>query len=190
MPLFNKSFLHKYSLSSYAIDVCMCFFVGTRYEQCHFSILLYGIDDSNGRPNVIFSLVLKVGMMDTTAILKTVEHRPWPLPDKPWVMTQIWHELLFAHWPISPELLRPLIPSVLTLDTYEQQAWVGIVPFRMSYVRPRGVPPVPGLSAFPELNVRTYVTVSGIPGVYFWSTGQDDMDSVVWRRRQLTSSSP
>ncbi len=84
-------------------------------------------------------------------------------------MTQIWHELLFAHWPISPELLHPLIPPVLTLDTYEHQAWVGIVPFRMSYVRPRGVPPVPGLSAFPELNVRTYVTVSGIPGVYFFS---------------------
>ena len=84
-------------------------------------------------------------------------------------MTQIWHELLFAHWPISPERLRPLIPPVLALDTYEQQAWVGIVPFRMSYVRPRGVPPVPGLSAFPELNVRTYVTVNGIPGVYFFS---------------------
>ncbi len=84
-------------------------------------------------------------------------------------MTQIWHELLFAHWPISPEILRPLIPPILTLDTYEQQAWVGIVPFRMSYVRPRGVPPVPGLSAFPELNVRTYVTVNGIPGVYFFS---------------------
>ena len=84
-------------------------------------------------------------------------------------MTQIWHELLFAHWPIAPELLRSLIPSVLTLDTYEQQGWVGIVPFRMSYVRPRGIPPVPGLSAFPELNVRTYVTVNGIPGIYFFS---------------------
>ena len=84
-------------------------------------------------------------------------------------MTQIWHELLFAHWPISPEILRPLIPPVLTLETYEQQAWVGIVPFRMSYVRPRGVPPVPGLLAFPELNVRTYVTVNGLPGVHFFS---------------------
>jgi uncharacterized protein len=84
-------------------------------------------------------------------------------------MTQIWHELLFAHWPIAPETLHSLIPPALTLDTYEQQAWVGIVPFRMSYVRPRGVPPVPGLSAFPELNVRTYVTVNGVPGIYFFS---------------------
>ncbi len=107
--------------------------------------------------------------MNPQAILSVVDHRTSPLPKGPWVMTQIWHELLFAHWPISPEILRPLIPPVLALDTYEQQAWVGIVPFRMSYVRPRGVPPVPGLSAFPELNVRTYVTVNGIPGVYFFS---------------------
>jgi len=103
------------------------------------------------------------------AILSVVDHRTSPLPKGPWVMTQIWHELLFAHWPISPELLRPLLPPVLTLDTYEHQAWVGIVPFRMIYVCPRGLPPVPGLSAFPELNVRTYVTVRSIPGVYFFS---------------------
>src|SRR5437764_1027054 len=97
-------------------------------------------------------------------------------------MTQIWHELLFAHWPISPELLRSLIPPVLALDTYEQQAWVGIVPFRMSYVRPRGVPPVPGLSAFPELNVRTYVTVNGIPGVHFFSLDAGNFIAVALAR--------
>src|SRR5438105_12771945 len=124
------------------------------------------MDDSNGRPNVIFSLVLRVEMMDSTAILKTVEHRPWPLPDKPWVMTQIWHELLFAHWPIAPGILRPLVPPVLALDTFGRECWVGIVPFHMSYVRPRGFPAVPRLSNFPELNVRTYVQVQGIPGVY------------------------
>src|SRR5690242_3353109 len=98
-------------------------------------------------------------------------------------MTQIWHELLFAHWPISPEILRPLIPPVLALDTYEQQAWVGIVPFRMTYVRPRGVPPVPGLSAFPELNVRTYVTLNGIPGVYFFSLDAGNAIAVALARR-------
>jgi uncharacterized protein len=84
-------------------------------------------------------------------------------------MTQIWHELLFAHWPIEPDKLRPLIPSILPLDTYEGQCWVGIVPFHMSYVRPRLTPPVPKLSSFVELNVRTYVTLHGIPGVYFFS---------------------
>ncbi len=84
-------------------------------------------------------------------------------------MTQTWHELLFAHWPIEPGKLRPLVPSILPLDTYEGQCWVGIVPFHMTYVRPRWVPPIPELSSFVELNVRTYVTLHEIPGVYFFS---------------------
>ena len=84
-------------------------------------------------------------------------------------MTQIWHEVLFAHWPIESSALRTLVPSLLPLDTYEGQGWIGIVPFHMTYVRPRWVPPIPGLSSFTELNVRTYVTLQGIPGVYFFS---------------------
>ena len=107
--------------------------------------------------------------MNTTAILKAVDHRPYPLPPGPWIMTQIWHELLFAHWPIAPDVLRPLVPSSLPLDTFEGEAWVGIVPFRVSHACPRWLPPIPGLSQFPELNVRTYVNVNGIPGVYFFS---------------------
>ncbi|MGZ3608463.1 MAG: YqjF family protein [Ktedonobacteraceae bacterium] len=107
--------------------------------------------------------------MDTTAILKTVAHRPWPIPDTPWVMTQIWHELLFAHWPIAPHVLREHVPSILPLDTFDGQCWVGIVPFYMTYVRPRSIPPVTAMSSFVELNVRTYVTLQGIPGVYFFS---------------------
>jgi uncharacterized protein YqjF (DUF2071 family) len=102
-------------------------------------------------------------------LLKHIDHRTAPLPRSPWIMTQIWHELLFAHWPLAPEVLRSLIPSVLKLDTFEQQAWLGIVPFRMSHVTPRGIPPIPILSKFHELNVRTYVTVNGIPGIYFFS---------------------
>lgn len=107
--------------------------------------------------------------MDTTAILQRVDHRLMPLPTGPWVMTQIWHELLFAHWPISVEVLRPLIPSLLEIDTFDNTAWVGVVPFRMSHVRPRGFPAINGLSAFPELNVRTYVSAYGSLGVYFFS---------------------
>ncbi len=121
--------------------------------------------------------------MDTTAILQDVAHRPYPLPAGPWVMTQVWHELLFAHWPVEPDLLRPLLPPILPLDTYERQAWVGVVPFRMSYVRPRGFPPVPRLSQFPELNVRTYVTVNGIPGVYFFSLDADNPVAVLLARK-------
>jgi uncharacterized protein YqjF (DUF2071 family) len=107
--------------------------------------------------------------MDTDAILRSVDHLASPLPSGPWVMTQIWHELLFAHWPVSPSVLRPLIPPLLDLDTFDGEAWLGVVPFRMSHVRPRGIPPIKGLSTFPELNVRTYVTSHGVPGVYFFS---------------------
>ncbi len=98
-----------------------------------------------------------------------IEHRPWPLPAQPWVMVQIWHDLLFAHWPATAAELLPHVPPGLHLDTYAGQAWVGVVPFRMSGVRLRGTPAVPGFSAFPELNVRTYVTDGAKPGVLFFS---------------------
>lgn len=87
----------------------------------------------------------------------------------PWVMEQHWHTLLFAHWPIAAAAMRALLPPQLTLDTYGGEAWVGVVPFQMRGVRPRITPAVPWLSAFPELNVRTYVTAHGVPGVYFFS---------------------
>ncbi len=96
-------------------------------------------------------------------------HRPWPLPRGPWIMAQRWHDVLFAHWRVPPESLRPLIPEGLGLDLFQGQAWLGVVPFRMTGVRPRLVPPLPWLSAFPELNVRTYVVAGGKPGVWFFS---------------------
>ena len=73
-------------------------------------------------------------------------------------MAQSWHDLLFAHWPLPVETLAPLIPPGLTLDTFDGRAWIGVIPFRMSGVRLRGLPPMPGAAAFPELDVRTYVT--------------------------------
>ncbi len=74
-------------------------------------------------------------------------------------MRQVWRDLLFAHWPIPPDALRLLIPPGLTLDTFDGQAWLGIVPFRMSGIRPRLLPALPWLSAFPELNARTYIVL-------------------------------
>ena len=106
-------------------------------------------------------------------ILKIAEHRNYPLPRGPWVMRQTWRNLLFAHWPLPPAAMRALVPQALELDTYDGQAWLGVVPFAMSNVHPRGLPSVPWLSAFPELNVRTYVRMEekGVakPGVYFFS---------------------
>src|SRR5256714_12077646 len=111
----------------------------------------------------------EVASVDTTAILNTGDHRPYPLPVGPWMMTQVWHELLFAHWPIAADVMRSLVPAALPLDTFDGQAWLGVVPFHVSYARPRGVPSIPVVSRFTEMNVRTYVTVRGIPGVYFFS---------------------
>lgn len=101
--------------------------------------------------------------------LTEIAHRPWPMPTGPWIMAQSWHDLLFAHWPIDASHLRPLIPAALDIDTFQGEAWIGVVPFRMSGVRLRATPALPTLSAFPELNVRTYVTHGGKPGVWFFS---------------------
>ncbi|MEM7132357.1 MAG: DUF2071 domain-containing protein [Chloroflexota bacterium] len=114
--------------------------------------------------------------MSFSQLTNQTAHRPWPIPPSPWIMTQRWSDLVFAHWPIPADALRPLVPSSLHLDTFEGQAWIGLVPFRMSNVRPRFVPAMPWLSAFPEFNVRTYVCANNStdpaiskPGVYFFS---------------------
>jgi uncharacterized protein YqjF (DUF2071 family) len=86
-----------------------------------------------------------------------------------WIMRQSWHDLLFMHWPVPPEQLRRFVPPGLELDTFDGHAWVGVVPFRMSGVRLRGLPALPGASAFPELNVRTYVRRGDRAGVLFQS---------------------
>ena len=103
------------------------------------------------------------------AILQETEHRPWAMPRRAWLMTQTWHDLLFAHWRVAQTDLRSKIPPAVELDLFDGDAWVGIVPFRMTNVGPRGVPSLPWVSAFAEMNVRTYVRVDGKPGVYFFS---------------------
>lgn len=116
-------------------------------------------------------------------VLRRTAHRPWPLPDGPWVMAQTWHDLLFAHWPVPPASLERLIPPQLALDTFEGAAWIGVVPFRITGIRLRGLPPLPGLSAFAEINVRTYVTAVGKPGVWFFSLDAGNRLAVAAARR-------
>ena len=84
-------------------------------------------------------------------------------------MAQRWSDLLFAHWPVSTDVLRVLVPPALTLDLYEETAWVSIASFYLSHLRARALPPLPLASEFPELNLRTYVTLGGRPGVFFFS---------------------
>ncbi len=102
-------------------------------------------------------------------VLKDTGHRPWPMPAAPWIMTQTWHDLLFAHWAVDQEDLAALLPAPCELDLFDGRAWLGIVAFEMTNVAPRLAPALPWMSAFPEINVRTYVRVSGNPGVYFFS---------------------
>lgn len=116
-------------------------------------------------------------------ILNQVDHRPWELPAAPWAMAQRWHDLLFAHWSFPPDVIQALLPPGLPLDTYDGAAWVGIVPFHMSHIRLRGLPPIPPMSAFPELNVRTYVTLDDKPGVWFFSLDATNRLGVEGARR-------
>jgi uncharacterized protein len=97
-------------------------------------------------------------------------------------MAQTWHDLMFAHWPVELHLLRPLVPAELLLDTFDGRCWVGVAPFHMSGIHIRGLPPLPGLSRFPELNVRTYVTLDHKPGVYFFSLDAAKLPAV-WAAR-------
>ena len=89
-------------------------------------------------------------------------------PEAP-LLRQEWSDLLFMHWPVPVALLQPHLPPRLRIDTYDGMAWLAVVPFRMSKVRTRLTPPVPGASEFLELNVRTYVHLDGVPGVWFFS---------------------
>lgn len=97
------------------------------------------------------------------------DHRPYPAPGRPWVLRMQWHDLLFLHWRVPADALRAALPEGLSLDLHGGDAYLGVVPFRMADIAPRCVPALPGLSAFPELNVRTYVVADGRPGVWFFS---------------------
>ena len=94
--------------------------------------------------------------------------RSWPLPRHSHAMRMGWHDLLFMHWPVEPNDIEKHLPGI-PCDQFDGRAWIGIVPFRMTNVAPRFVPALPGFSAFPELNVRTYVSIDGKPGVWFFT---------------------
>jgi uncharacterized protein YqjF (DUF2071 family) len=98
-------------------------------------------------------------------------------------MAQTWQDLLFAHWPLPPAIIRERLPAGLELDTFDSQAWLGVVPFRMTDIHRRGSPSMPWISAFPELNVRTYVRHGDRPGVLFFSLDAGNLFAVLAARR-------
>jgi uncharacterized protein YqjF (DUF2071 family) len=116
-------------------------------------------------------------------LLSETDHRPWPMPDGPWFMRQTWSNLMFAHWRVSMEALNRVVPPQLPIDAFDGSAWLGVTPFLVSGLRLRGTTPVPLVSRFPELNVRTYVTVDGRPGIYFLSLDAARRSAVFAARR-------
>ena len=115
--------------------------------------------------------------------LQHTGHRPWPLPSSRWTWRQSWRDLLFAHWPVPVAAVRALVPPGLAVDTFDGATWLGIVPFRMAGVMRRPLPDLPWISAFPELNVRVYVTRDGRPGVWFLSLDATNPLAVAAARR-------
>ncbi|MFL5856450.1 MAG: YqjF family protein [Solirubrobacteraceae bacterium] len=100
-----------------------------------------------------------------------------------WIMRQTWEDLLFAHWPVPVEALAPAVPTALPIDVREGTAWIGVTPFEVTGLRGRWMPPIPGLSRFAEVNVRTYVTYDGKPGIYFLSLDAASRAAVAAARR-------
>jgi uncharacterized protein YqjF (DUF2071 family) len=115
-------------------------------------------------------------LMPTTAVPRE--------PVQPWVWSQSWEDLLFLHWRVSPELLSHLVPCPLQVETFDGQAWVSLVLFRLR-VRPRWLPFLPGLSTLLEANLRTYVQLDGRPGIWFLSVHADNRWAI-WLARLLT----
>ncbi len=96
-------------------------------------------------------------------------------------MTQRWNDLLFAHWPIPTPVIEALLPEWLEADAYQGSAWLsGAVPFWLDRIKIRGVPPIPGLRSFPDLNLRTYVRdrFTGTPGFYCFSVDSSNLFAV------------
>ena len=133
------------------------------------------------------ALAMMKAHMRMAEVLAQTSHRPWPRPQSPWLMTQCWRDLLFAHWPVEPQTLRPLVPECLELDLFDGSAYVAVVPFHMTGIRARLLPPLRGASAFPELNLRTYVRPKrgpiDRPGVFFWSLEATNALAVATARR-------
>jgi len=98
-------------------------------------------------------------------------------------MGQTWTDLLFAHWSVAPETLAGVVPEQLALDTYDGRAWIGVTPFAVRNLRVRLTLPVPSISTFPEINVRTYVSVDNKPGIFFFSLDADSHAAVSAARR-------
>lgn len=121
--------------------------------------------------------------IDWNHIAQHDEHRTWRTPDRPWLMTMTWRDLLFSHWPVDPEVLKSRLPSSLTLETYEGSGWVSVIAFEITNTLPRVASWLPISPTFPELNLRTYVSLDGEkPGIWFFGLDTTSLVTVAGGR--------
>jgi len=98
-------------------------------------------------------------------------------------MLQTWQSLTFIHWRYDPAVIRPLIPERLTLDTFDDAAWIGLTPFLLTGLRLPSLPALPWISCFPETNVRTYVRgPNGDRAIWFFTLEADRLLAVLGAR--------
>ena len=121
--------------------------------------------------------------MRQASTLEETGQRPWPVPERPWVMGQTWDDLLFIHYRVPVEQLRGLVPDGLEVEEHSGSGWLGVTPFVITGLRARGLLPLPFTSSFRELNVRTYVTRDGKPGIWFFSLDASSQLAVEAARR-------
>lgn len=115
-------------------------------------------------------------------LLAFTKHRPFPLPEKKYLMYQRWTDTLFLHSPVEPQKVKPLLPAGLELDTNSGYAWVSVVVFSITDLRTRFLPVMPLLPAFNELNLRTYVKYDNKPGIHFMQIKANSRKAVIMNR--------
>jgi uncharacterized protein YqjF (DUF2071 family) len=121
-------------------------------------------------------------MQIASKLLEYTNHRPFPLPTKPWKYYQEWSGTIFLHYKIPQDILEELLPPGLVLDTFNGEAWVSVVAFSVNNMRLKYMPPLPLVSNFHEFNIRTYVIKDGIPGIYFISVQASNLLSAYMAR--------
>ncbi len=123
-----------------------------------------------------------MAMKNTEEILNHTGHRQSSIPEGPWKYYQEWHDTFLIHWTINPMVLQAFIPSALNVDTFNGQAWVSLVAFSVKKMRLRNLPAFPLISNFHQINLRTYVTHNGIPGIYFITIEASKFLSIILAR--------
>ncbi len=116
------------------------------------------------------------------SLLYAVAHRPWLPPDGPWAAAYNWNDVLFLHYALPPEAVRPLLPHALSLDLFAESAWVSVVALRVRRLRWNKTPAIPFLSSFPMVVLRTYATLGNRPGIYCFSFDAASLGAVWFAR--------